>query len=1616
MKLHLPSSLRAALLACLAFAPSLQASTYMAEGVDPVDVSNSTRFYDGGKGCYWTYWGTPKNGAQDLLQENKDYQFLGQLYERVPTAYQGRQPSFSVNAFANLTDDANTCWAYTTGNILQYWQTYYGVFSYQSDQLAHGHTYSKEYLDDLGGTQSLEINMLFYDNWKNEGGNIHSAAPWYFGGEVFISAYMRPGYVQGGYFKEYFSPYDEYAEYLEVDSSVALDEFSGYVARGLGYTRSGTSYTKTAEGLITYLGLTSPVGGHAITCYGFDTDASGNVVSLRVTNSDDLEYELFTVYVKLANGQYYLYTDAACTKLWKYAGENWYIDEISYIRTPEVLKDMLAEYSDSSKPLYWNGGATEWGGEAGQYTTEELPTAATGWEATAGTGTEHAGQYASYYDDTRQVVFDDRAAGRQSSIYLAADVATAGMTVDNARTPYTFNGNGLRLDATKLTKGGSEKLVFNAVALHAETTDIWGGRVELTGGTHLTGASVALAGAAGVGLRFNNATATLTGNLTVGSGATLEFDTNTTLTAAAVTCSAGSTLVLAVGNANASTPVLGLTGNMVIDGAVTLNLTATRFSADLTYTLVSTSGTLGVADLSNVSISGTAYADSEMVGVLRLGADGKSLLLAFEEEGNLYWEAGNGSWNATHAAWSAEDGKAEALSAFTADSNACFTHGSASISVDAPATVAKMLVDNGSYSFTNSANISIGTRLRLRNNAKVTMDVAPTLGRNAQVEILGTGSSLTIAKGDLRLASFTNEGTLSLRGGSLTLTADVAKGGRVDVSGDLSLASGVAGSFSRVSADSVQLGRGATLSVSDALATDSIALGSVGSSAAISAGRLTASSLDIELSTAALENLGSLGLGYGDSVELLSLRTASAAALSIGGSDRVSYGSYDYLIGMKGSGVVLTAYEKGIIQWTSVDALWDDAADLGNHSYDSSSTVGLLGQGTAKIGLGGTVSVRKVVVDSGNKDYELTGNGTLQLRELAINEGGLSVSSGSTLLARRVTLGEGGSFSNHGTTEVSGTMLAKGVDLVNTGTLKVGNGSQLGRLSGGGMLEVAGQATAESLGRLGGLVIATGASLRVDEAVAVPAAFRNGGLLESGTKLSFAAPVSGGGNVAAPWIVLAGRGNSFGAMSASTLEFRGTPGAASMQRSSMALLEADSLTMPGGALSIIVGDTALEEGQYLLASIGDSVEGGSITLDADCYRSFLRNRLMADIVTRGGNIYLELTDRKAFYENAARSANGRAGGRLLDAAFDRLDPQFNSAAHPDLAAVLNALDITITSGSAEAADRLAAAVGGASIATLGQAAMGDVTRQLRAIRNRTTTMGVDPAVRNEGMPYVNAWINAEGDYRRMDACGTDPGYTLSSWGGTVGFDVDATPSLTFGFACSALYGDLSASAADVADGELDSCYGTAFARYSSGGWVHTFVVTGASLDMSLDRTVHYGGGSYRTNGSTSGAAWGALYELAYTIPVDEDGSVCWQPVANVSYVHATVKGYTETGSDAALRADEQAGELLTFALGARMQAVVDESIYNRTSLLELRALLKADLGERRGEADVAFAALPAARSTMRTSEYGALGVEIGASLTIPISLRAGELFLDASAEIRNGYSNVNGTVGYRIQF
>ena len=367
--------------------------------------------------------------------------------------------------------------------------------------------------------------------------------------------------------------------------------------------------------------------------------------------------------------------------------------------------------------------------------------------------------------------------------------------------------------------------------------------------------------------------------------------------------------------------------------------------------------------------------------------------------------------------------------------------------------------------------------------------------------------------------------------------------------------------------------------------------------------------------------------------------------------------------------------------------------------------------------------------------------------------------------------------------------------------------------------------------------------------------------------------------------------------------------------------------------------------------------------------------------------------------------NGRAGAALLPEVFMNEEPAEGGA----LEAIIEAVD------DGEMNDRAAAAVAGASTAVLGLALSSDVERQLRAIRNRAVSgnYSQDAVLLDDKSGCIEqpgkyfAWINAEGNRSEQNNDATAAGYTLNSWGGTVGAGMQVNKQFTLGLAITAMRGDLKSDAPDSLDGDMDTTYLSAFARYQSSKWSHNFIGTVSTMEADYNRFAM----GYRNDGETEGAAIGLMYELSRDYTLGSTSSV--SPLFNISYRHTEVDSFSESGTDAALNVGKQSLDTVTVGLGARYAAMVGQQTLNRHCAIEARVLAKGDLGDTQTDTRTGFIGHES-RAHIESTEMGRFGIELGAGISVPVG--SGSIFADGAVELRNDYTNLNAAAGYRIQF
>ena len=318
------------------------------------------------------------------------------------------------------------------------------------------------------------------------------------------------------------------------------------------------------------------------------------------------------------------------------------------------------------------------------------------------------------------------------------------------------------------------------------------------------------------------------------------------------------------------------------------------------------------------------------------------------------------------------------------------------------------------------------------------------------------------------------------------------------------------------------------------------------------------------------------------------------------------------------------------------------------------------------------------------------------------------------------------------------------------------------------------------------------------------------------------------------------------------------------------------------------------------------------------------------------------------------------------------------------------------------------AISGASITALADSQRRGVQDVQSSLRNRIIQMGGAYDSESSGL---QAWAQADGSFSSTDGGDDAPGYDYNTWGATVGANFDLTENLVVGMSFSASYGEIDVDGPDRATGNNDAYYVNLFARHQSERWMQMLIITAGMNDMDLERNV----ASYTGSGTTEGTSISAYYELGYTLGLNEEFTHILQPLVSASITSAKIDGYTESGTigGAALEYDGDSLVYGTVGIGFRYQGVLSQSVHERNTVLEIRALLTQDFGDTTDEAKVAMAG--GEMFSVSGTDTTGTGYTLGAGLTIPVEVQT-TIFADVDMTIRPDFTGVRANVGMRYDF
>lgn len=756
------------LLAALSFTPPAFATTdFIVDRVNKENAAASEFFFDSGKGLFWQpgAGGTAGSSAavdafikvwQENAAHNNDVSnmdFLGEWgtvgitkgtvsqagIDEARTngistkAVQLLVGSTSGAGKGQLTADGADCWAHASSNVLQYWQSYYGVFASNKDNLLLGYAVKdKQTAVDLLGTQSLKLTKWFYIPSSNKGGDVRSAMTSYLTDKTYSSS--------ANTFGDYFAN-----AYASVGlTSVSASNLTDAVFKHMDCSLVGgqvvqNSYGKLAEFTIGYAdGSGVP---HALTLYGFGVDDAGKVNRLYYADSDDQAYGIKTYYLKAGeNGdsRVYLYSNADYTL--SSTEKLKYVYELVSIQTPDNLKEMGKQYWEGD--LEWSGknaaGTVKdtWtAGEGLGSTAETLPTGDTGWRVAV-----NDGYYDSFFYATRNVRFNDAGIASDAdsgTVKISGAVTAPRMTIDNGSKKYIFTSSGSEGDSIalkELVKSGGGVAAIEDLKVSTSLLSVKGGTLALGNSASLivSGTSDVVRGGT---LSMQGGTASL-GNATFAAGSVLKAsDTGSTLNATSLTFADGTRFSFDLKGAGTVSSLLKIDCSSITFGN-NISFDFSNGTTGTTYNLISFDKGVSNDWLKNfVSYNGT------------LSFSDNTLTLTYAEEKTATWTGGTNTWSSSSLTqWSsAPDGASVTFGSNNAET----------VTVSGKVNPSSINVTGGSYVFesdsTNPGSIS-GSRDLTVSGAGTSLTAKLNLGDRA-VKVQDSASFVyDVADGSVKLA------------------------------------------------------------------------------------------------------------------------------------------------------------------------------------------------------------------------------------------------------------------------------------------------------------------------------------------------------------------------------------------------------------------------------------------------------------------------------------------------------------------------------------------------------------------------------------------------------------------------------------------------------------------------------------------------------------------------------------------------------------------------------------------------------------------------------------------------------------------------------------------------
>jgi outer membrane autotransporter protein len=693
----------------------------------------------------------------------------------------------------------------------------------------------------------------------------------------------------------------------------------------------------------------------------------------------------------------------------------------------------------------------------------------------------------------------------------------------------------------------------------------------------------------------------------------------------------------------------------------------------------------------------------------------------------------------------------------------------------------------------------------------------------------------------------------------------------------------------------------------------------------------------------------------------------------------------------------------------------------GANSYSGGTTISA---GTLQLGNGGTTgSITGNVIDNGilafNRSDVLTFNGVISgagsVQQIGpgttILTGTNTYTGGTTISAGTLQLGNGGT-----TGSITGNVIDNGILAFNRSDSVTFNGVIGGQgalvKQGGGTLTLTGMST-----EFTGPTTVDEGSLIVDGSIASTQTLVSPGALLGGHGFL-------GGDLVSSGIV--SPGNSPGTLTVSGNYTQNANGTLRIEIAGLAPGQHDLLAIGGhanlaGTLQLIrLGGFQLHIGDKVTFITANGGVSGTFSTVQNDFATLIKTQIIilpnAVVVqgTQGSFAEIAMTPNCAAVARSLDSAvgdprastlinflNNEPVNKLCPGDFDLISPE-------QLASVFN---ITVSLANVQSANL--------------ERRMDDVRAGSTGFNSAGFTMnGSTPnfsgglagptGVEGKSGPSVltpipeNRWgvfAAGLGEFTHVDSTDNARGYDLQTGGVTLGVDYRIGSNFAVGLIAGYAHtnADLPNSGnMDVNSGKF-GLYGTAF----SGGFYLDSAVTGGISEYDSHRTALLGTAS----GSTDGGDLNVLVNGGYDL---KKGGLSIGPTASFQYTYVSFNGFTESGSLAPLKINDQHVDSIRTAFG--MKASYDWKVGNVLIRPELRAAWQHEYGNSAYSIVASFANGAGSSFTVSSPNIGRDSLLLGAGVAVLWTDRISTYIYYDGELGRTNYDSHNVTAGVRLTF